>query len=229
MFRPGFIGIPQTATRLHTYSVDSIVGSSSNAYTFTGASFGTADGTSLVVCIAYMWSNGTQPTINAMTIDGTGATIHQAKLASNASSFDSSIAIGSRATSSTSGTIGISANNGSVRARIDVWRLNKLTSGTVFNSNGSSNITPANAATTLNVPAAGIIIAGGATMSPTGDGSVPSITGVTQDANGVHGSINLYRWVYGSSEKMAAETGRTITSVLNATGISNAMVAASWS
>lgn len=226
MFHPGFIGGPFTATRLHVHSENSVAGSVANNYTFSGVSLGTAIGTSLVVVVAYMWSSGTQPTIGSISIDGTNGTLHQAKLATNTLSFDASIAIASRATSNTSGTIITRANNGSIFGRIDVWRINRLLSATPTDSDGAQNVTPANASINLDITAPGVTIAAGATLNPN-DATAPTLTGLTQDANGTH-TTNSYKWVYGSNEKMSTESGRAITSVLNASGLANAMVAATW-
>ena len=85
------------------------------------------------------------PLINAITVGGSGATILQAALATNSSTIDAGCAIAVISTASTSGTIVLSANNGSVRSRISVFRINRMLSTTAFDSQKASNVTPANA------------------------------------------------------------------------------------
>jgi hypothetical protein len=77
----------------------------------------------------------------------------------------------------------------------------------------------------LDVPGNGVIIAGGSTQNPP-DATVPSLTGITQAGSGT--ILTQYKWVYGDVDHQAAQTGRTITSVLNTGGQINAIVAASW-
>lgn len=213
------------ATRTHTYSADSAAGPTANNYTFTGASLGTASNTSLVVVVAYMWSNGTSPAISSISIDGANGALIQSLLTTDAVTYDMSIAIASRATSNTSGDIITRANNGSVRGRIDVWRINDLQSATAFDSAKQGAIS-ANASISLNIPSAGVTIAAAGTLNP-GDATVPTMTGLTQDANGVL-AINLYKWVYGSDQNMSAQTGLSITSVKNTGALPNSLVGASW-
>jgi len=177
--------------------------------------------------LAHVWGSGTSPTIQSISIDGTNGTLHQQRLATNSLTFDASIGIASRATSNTSGTIIVRCNNGSTQARISVFRINKLRSATVFDSDGAQNVTPANASVNLDIPAAGVIIAG-ASVIGAANATTPSLTGVEQDGAGVMSSNNNRKWVYGSNQKQAAATGRAITSVLPVGGLANALVAASW-
>ncbi len=227
-----FSGVPATVT--NTANVDASAGSvhvspGVDTYTFNGVALGTALGTSLVVVLADIWSNGTNPAINAISIDGSAGTLLQSAMATNSSTFDAGIAIASRATSNTSGTIVLTSANGSIRSRISVFRLNSLISATANDSQKASNITPANASVNLNVPADGIVVAGGATLNPP-DATAPTLTGITQAANGnLGGATNLYKWVYGDVQGQGANASLTITSVLNAGAVAgNAIVAASW-
>jgi hypothetical protein len=216
-----------SATRENTDNVNVNAGSVANNHTINSVALGTAVGTSLVVVVAHVWSNGTSPTIQSISIDGTNGTLHQQRLATNSLTFDASIGIASRATSNTSGTIIVRCNNGSTQARISVFRLNKLKSATVFDSDGAQNTTPADASVNLDIPARGVIIAGGSVIGAN-NATVPSLTGITEDGSGVMSSNNTRKWVYGSNQKQPAATGRTITSVLPVGGGANAMVAASW-
>ncbi len=178
-----------------------------------------------MVVLAHIWSNGTNPVINAITVGGSGATILQAATASIAASLDAGCAIAVISTASTSGTVVVSANNGSIRSRISVFRINKMLSTTAFDSQKASNVTPANASVSLNVPSNGVIIAGGSTQNPV-DATAPTLTGITQAGNGT--ILSQYKWVYGDVDNQAQQTGRTIMSVLNTGGQANAIVAASW-
>ncbi len=219
-----FAGAAASVT--NTYNVDATGPSSADAYTFTGATLGTAIGTnSLVVVLAHIWSNGTNPVINAITVGGVGATILQAATASIAASLDAGCAIATISTASTSGTVVVSANNGSIRSRISVFRINRMLSTAAFDSKKASNVTPANASVSLNVAPNGVIIAGGSTQNPP-DATVPSLTGITQAGSGT--ILSQYKWVYGDVDNQAQQTGRTVTSVLNTGGQANAIVAASW-
>jgi hypothetical protein len=215
------------ATRENTDTEEILTGSVANNYTFNSIALGTAIGTSLVVVVAHVNSNGTSPQISSISIDGTDGTLHQQRLATNSLTFDASSGIASRATSNTSGTIIVRCNNGSLRCRIEVFRLNKLRSATVFDSDGAQNVTPANATINLDIPGGGIVIAG-ATVVGANNATVPSLTGVTEDGSGVFSGANLYKWVYGSDQSQPAATGSAITSVLPVGGLANALVAASW-
>ncbi len=214
-------------TVTNTTNVDSAGGPTANNYTFTAAALGTPHGTnSLVVVVADIYSNGTTPTITSISIDGTNGALLQAALATNSSTFDVGVAIASRATSNTTGDIIVRAANGSVRSRISVFRLNYLVSATANDSQKASNITPANASVNLSVPQAGIVIAAGGTINPS-DATVPTLTGITQAANGTL-ALQLYKWTFGAVQNQPVNASLSITSVLNTGGLGNALVAASW-
>ncbi len=214
------------ATVTNTTNVDASAGSVANNYTFTAAALGTPLGVnSLVVVVADIYSNGTTPTITSISIDGTNGTLLQSALAHTAL-LDVGVAIASRATSNTTGDIIVRGAAGSVRSRISVFRLNYLVSATANDSQQASNVTPANASVNLSVPNAGIIIAGGATINPS-DATVPSITGITQAANGVL-ALNLYKWAYADVQNQPVNASQTVTATLNTGALGVAMVAASW-
>lgn len=215
------------ATRELVDTDENLTGSVANNYTFNSISLGTAIGTSLVVVLAHVNSNGTSPQISSISIDGTDGALLQQQLATNSLTFDASTGIASRATTNTTGDIIVRCNNGSLRCRIEVFRVNKLTSATAFDSDGAQNVTPANASINLDIPARGVII-GGAAVVGANNATVPTLTGITEDGSGVFSGANLYKWVFGSNQSQSAETGRTITSVLPVGGLANALVAASW-
>lgn len=215
------------ATVTNTTNVDASAGSVANNYTFTAAALGTPHGlNSLVVVVADIYSNGTNPVIQSISIDGTNGTLLQAGTTTNSLTFDAGTAIASRATSNTSGDIIVRANNGSVRSRISVFRLNYLVSSTANDSQKAGAAGAGAISVNLSVPNAGIVIAGGATINPA-DATVPVLSGITQAANGVLG-INLYKWAYGFVQNQPVNASRTVTVTPNVGALGSSMVAASW-
>jgi len=207
----------------HVYSADSIGGAPPNNKTWSGVQYGTPRGNSLLLIAAYTWSTGTQPTIGAITIDGNAATVHQSALATNSLSFDAACAFATGATGASSGTIVVNHNNGWSNTRIDVWRLQFLSSTTIFNSNKSTTIDGSACSLGLNVPPKGIAFAAFTTRNGSG---TPAITGVTQIASGALGGVSF--WAYGHDRLQPPATSRTITADDGAAS-GQALVAGSWS
>jgi hypothetical protein len=198
-----------------------------NTYTVASAALGTPIDNSIVAVLADIYSNGTNPVIQSISIDGTNGTLLQSGTTSNGSTFDVGTAIVWRATSSTSGNIVVSADNGFVRARIQVFRLNKLVSAAASDSKKTGSTGAGAISVNLSVPRAGIIIAGGATLNPS-DASVPTLSGITQAGNGVL-ALNLYKYCYGYVQAQSLNASRAITVTPNASALGSSMVAASWS
>lgn len=208
------------ATRTNTYST---TGTSQNN-TFTGVSFGTASGTSLVCVIVHAYSNGTNPNLSTFTIDGTTATEHQTADANSPASNDSICSIGTVTSANTSGTVVVNFSQTITNCRIEVYRLNNLSSATPDASNKTTTTSGTTINFGMNITAAGLIIAGLAAYG--GSSGTPSITNVTNDnAGSLTG--NFYKYVSASNENHAAATPLTITGSWAGTS-TGALVAATW-
>ncbi len=221
-FGGGAIGQKRAALVTLVGSTDSSSSSVANAHTFTSQGLGAADGTSLVVVLAHVWSNGTQPTITSISIDGTNGTLHQTHLSTNSLTADVSVGLASRATSNTTGTIVVTCNNGSTGARITIYRITRLVSATINQSGNAAN------SFAISRPKRSAVIFGGATISPN-DTSVPTITaGLTQNANGFLSAIHLYKWANSHASNQAASASVTYTMTNNAGAVFGSVVGGVW-
>lgn len=216
-----------TAYATRTFLATTTSTATGTTYTFSSQALGTASGTSLVVVVVHVYNTGINGTVlSTVSIDGTNGTIHQNANSILAGGGGCIAAVASRATSNTSGTIVVTTNNNCTGCAISVFRVNSLTSATVFGGNAvassASNIT--SRSTTLDVPAKGLIFAGASWYTPN---SSPAYTvGVNQDASAMNGASSTQSYALGTNQNMGAETGRTVTAT-NSAGWA-ALAVASW-
>ncbi len=219
-----------TATATRVFEGVTAGTASGTNFTFSSVTFGAAEGTSLVVVVAYVWSTGNDVAIQGTsTIDGSAGTIHvQAQGKDPVGTRTATTGILSRATTNTSGTIVINCSASNQGAAIAVYRLNNLTSATPDATASAISAVSGTAtspiSTTINITANGLLLLAANVV----DAAPSSVTGATQDGSTTTypTSTNIGRAWAGSEQQMVSESNRPVSATNGAHTAS--LVAATW-
>ena len=216
-----FAGLP-TATRTFVSPAQNST-ASTNTFTFSSTSIGTADATRYIVVAAFGAEVTTSTSFNGITIGGNAATTHRTDkgiLTPNIAVVITAVA-GLAVAAGTTATIVVTFSAAVNRCGIGVYALYNLGSTTPFASNGAG--TAANSttiSTTLNIPSAGIaVLSTGSNIN-----EALTITGLTEDFDQ---TILSAQQGGASAQTMTPETGRALSSS-SATARTRSISAVSW-
>lgn len=203
-----------------------------STYTTGSIGLGTPLGTSVVVTIWTIFGGGINGTsLTSILIDSAGASQIQAPLAFVLGSTNTFTVMSYLVTSNTTGVCQFKCSTNQVGGRVNVWRLNLLSSAAPFHSNNTSstaNVTTLS--TTVNIPGPnGLVLAGHGAYENASASVLPLFTAgvATQDARTelvAHG----YQTLGGHETGLAAQSGRTVSISQSSFPNTCALVAASW-
>jgi hypothetical protein len=183
-------------------------------YSFAGVNFGAADVTRRIICAVHFGRSTGATTISSATIGGVAATIHV-----NLSGTQHGLGIISALVpTGTSGTVTVNLTGASDRCAIGTYRAVNETSSSPHATASDTSVTSGLLSTTIDVPANGWVIAGAARTQA---GATFTATGFTDAYNSYWAEAAGVARHGGFASGLAAQTGRTISSLSSNTGAQN--------
>lgn len=218
----GFMsGGTDPATKVYNGNTSS--SSTTSPVSVASVPIGTASATRLVVCAVYWSTAGVARTLNSATIGGVAATIHVQKR--DTSTITNVAIISATVTTGTTATVALTfSGNIAIGVEIESYSLDNLisTTPTATASNATSSAT--SVSTTINVPAAGIMIAGQFAGANTAQTFTSTGAAMDSDTQMVAASA---RESSASGQNMAAATGQSVQ-FSSGTSIVRSMAVACW-